>query len=119
MELNGLVFAIPVRSNIKHDASYILEVNRDRDRQVKGMGLDYSKAMLIRSPEHVSDNVFLLRSKSAGRKLQGKEDHVTKQFTRYVERYILAVQKGDKNILNSQEYRFTTLVNYHKELGLQ
>lgn len=118
IEIGGLIFAIPVRSTIKHDASYILEVNRGSDRSNKGMGLDYSKALLIKKPEHVSDNVFLLRSKDAGRKLQGKQDHITKQFNRYVERYIKAVQKGDKNILRNSEYRFSTLVNYHAELGL-
>jgi len=118
IELNGLVFAVPVRSNIQHDASLILEVNRDRNRRVKGMGLDYTKALLIRKPCHVSSDPFLLKTKEAGRKLQGKEDHVTKQFTRYVEKYVKAVQNKDRNILNSADYRFTTLINYHTELGL-
>jgi len=118
IELNGLVFAIPVRSNIQHDASLILELNRGQNTRVKGMGLDYTKAVLIRKPDHVSSEPFLLRSKEAGRKLQGKEDHVTKQFTRYVEKYIKAVKRQDKNILNSADYRFTTLINYYAELGL-
>jgi protein AbiQ len=70
IDIDGLTFAIPVRSNIKHDASYILEVNRDenKDRRIKGMGLDYSKALLIRKTEHISNNIFVLRTKEAGRK---------------------------------------------------
>jgi protein AbiQ len=32
IELDGLMFAIPVRSNIQHDASLILEVNQGRPR---------------------------------------------------------------------------------------
>ncbi|WP_455916984.1 type III toxin-antitoxin system TenpIN family toxin [Pantoea agglomerans] len=118
IELKGLVFAIPVRSNIQHDASLILEVSRGQNRRVKGMGLDYTKAVLIRKPGHVSSAPFLLKTKEAGRKLQGKEDHVTKQFTRYVEKYVKAVQNQDRHILNSADYRFTTLINYHAELGL-
>ncbi|ELF5344440.1 hypothetical protein RNH90_002986 [Vibrio metschnikovii] len=115
--INGLTFAIPVRSYIKHNASYILEVNR-QDRTIKGMGLDYSKALLIRDDSHVTDDVFVLRNKKSGKKLIGKEEHITSQFQKYVEKYIDAVKRNDANILNSFEYRFTTLVNYHTELGL-
>ena len=117
ISINGLVFAIPVRSNIKHNASLILK--RDLSPSaIKGMGLDYSKALLIRNPAHVSDEIFLLRDKPSARNLEGKELHVTKQFSKYVERYILAVRESKHMTLNSSEYRFTTLVNYHAELGL-
>lgn len=118
IELNGLTFAIPVRSNIQHNESFILEVNRSRDRSNKGMGLDYQKAVLIRNAAHISNEVFVLRTKNAGKKLVGKEEHITAMFTRYVEKYIKAVRNNDRNILNSIEYRFTTLVNYHPELDL-
>lgn len=117
ISINNLTFAIPVRSFIKHGASLILEVNRN-NRAVKGMGLDYSKALLIKKESHVSSNVFVLKSKSAGKKLVGKEAHVTSQFTKYVEKYISAIQKPDNRVLKSPEYRFTTLINYHSELGL-
>lgn len=60
--INGLTFAIPVRSYIKHKASFILEVNT-KDRSVKGMGLDYSKAMLIRDSKHVSQEAAQTTSK--------------------------------------------------------
>jgi len=115
--VNGLIFAIPVRSHIHHNASYIIEVNRNVVG-IKGMGLDYSKALLIRSANHVSNDVFLLKSKSAGKKLIGKQAHVEQQFEAYVNKYIKAVTTKDRNIINSNEYRFTTLINYHTELGL-
>ncbi|MCA0892847.1 type III toxin-antitoxin system TenpIN family toxin [Microbulbifer agarilyticus] len=118
ISVNSLTFAIPVRSYIKHNASFILEVNRQR-RDVKGMGLDYSKALLITKAEHISTSTFLLKSKAAGKKLVDKEAHVTAQFNKYVEKYTSAVQKADRRILQSPEYRFTTLINYHCELGLR
>lgn len=114
---NGLTFAIPVRSYIKHNASLILEVSKNRE--VKGMGLDYSKSLLIKDPKHISNNIFLLKSKTAGKNLVGKESHVTKQFTKYVENYVSAVKKNDKFILNSFSYKYSTLINYHKELGIE
>lgn len=117
ISINKLTFAIPARSFIKHNASLILEVDRQR-KNVKGMGLDYSKALLIKDRKHISDEIFLLKSKAAGKKLVGLEEHITKQFSKYVERYISAVKAQDVNILKSFEYKFTTLVNYHVELGL-
>ncbi|HHC6551083.1 TPA: hypothetical protein ACN33P_002722 [Vibrio parahaemolyticus] len=112
----ALTFAIPVRSNINHKGSLILEVSKVKG--IKGMGLDYSKAMLIKNAQHVSNDVFVLRTKNAGKKLMNKETHVTSMFQAYVDKYIAAIKAEDKNILNSLEYRFTTLVNYHTELGL-
>lgn len=111
-----LTFAIPVRSKIRHKACFILEVSRIKG--VKGMGLDYSKAMLINNAQHVSDDVFVLRTKASGKKLVGKENHITSMYLAYVKKYISAVKASDMNILKSAEYRFTTLVNYHTELGL-
>ena len=115
--IEDLVFAIPVRSYIKHDAALILEVNR-RNRSVKGMGLDYTKALLIKDQSHISDNIFVLRSKKAGKKLKDKEAHVKKQFTKYVKKYITAVRTNDQAVLGSYEYIHTTLINYHTELKI-
>lgn len=116
VNVNGLLFAIPVRSHIKHKAGFILEKSLNANE--RGMGLDYSKALLITDPLHLSDQVFVLKNKTAGKKLVGKEPHITAQFQKYVTRYVDATQKTDLNILNSAEYRFTTLCNYHLALGL-
>lgn len=116
IQLNGLTFAIPVRSHIRHDDCYIIVRNTDKN-DIRGMGLDYSKAMLITDPTYVSAEIFLLKNKRAAKDLLSKEAHVTKQFSQYVERYVEAIRKNDKNILR-RDYRFTTLINYHAELGL-
>ena len=115
--INDLTFAIPVRSHVTHNASLILEVNR-KVKHIKGMGLDYSKALLIKDESYISDEVFVLRTKEAGKKLVDKEAHITKMFTGYVEKYVNAVKKKDQNILRSAEYIETTLINYHEELGI-
>lgn len=82
------------------------------------MGLDYQKAMLIRNAAHVSNIDFVLKTKTAGKKLLDKDEHIKKQFSQYVERYIAAMREGDRDILRYNEYKFTTLINYHAELGL-
>lgn len=116
IQLNGLTFAIPVRSHIRHNDCHIIERDTGRNN-IRGMGLDYSKAMLITEQSYISDEVFLLKNKKAAKELLSKEAHITKQFSRYVDRYVEAVKKNDSNILR-RDFRFTTLINYHVELGL-
>ncbi|MBB1438706.1 hypothetical protein H5202_08425 [Shewanella sp. SG41-4] len=119
ISLGDLTFAIPVHSNIRHDASLILVRNKTHpDPRIKGMGLDYAKAMLIKDDTHISDEVFGLKPRWAIKHLEGKEHHVEKQFTAYVDKYVQAQITNDIYVLNSMEYRFSTLVNYHTELGL-
>ncbi|WP_244290528.1 hypothetical protein [Atlantibacter subterraneus] len=58
IRLNELTFAIPVRSTIQHSESFILEINRGPDKRNKGMGLDYSKAVLLRESSHINSDIF-------------------------------------------------------------
>lgn len=113
VHLNQLTFAIPLRTNIKHKAAYITV--KSPSPHIKGKGLDYSKAVLITSASYLSDQLFNIPS-DEHQKLVKKDFFITNKFEKYINRYIQAVKKGDKNILNSPEYRFTTLKNYHVEL---
>ena len=52
IELNELTFGVPVRSYIRHKASYITE--RCSQPDILGKGLDYSKALLLAKPNYIS-----------------------------------------------------------------
>ncbi len=114
--INSLSFAIPLRSNIKHKSSYITV--RSNQKNIEGKGLDFTKALLITSLKYISNLPFKISS-SEHRKLANKEHYITSKFEKYVSRYITAIQNSDENILKSINYRFSTLCNYHKELGLE
>jgi protein AbiQ len=114
IEVNELTFAIPLRSNITHSASYITANNQNRGIK---KGLDFSKALLIHSPTYISNEQYGI-DKDEYKKLQNKERHITHKFGKYVEKYIKATKNSDGNILRSPEYIYTTLQNYHCELGL-
>lgn len=110
-----LKFAIPLRTNIKHSASYItVKQNRHASH---GKGLDFSKALLIEQPSYVSSEVFKIPSEEF-KILRSKSRFITLTFEKYVNRYVGAVNSNDNNILASEEYRFCTLINYHPQLGL-
>ncbi|MEY4589630.1 MAG: hypothetical protein RL497_1706 [Pseudomonadota bacterium] len=116
IKLGDLMFAIPLRSNIKHGAAYITV--KSNAKGAKGKGLDFSKALLITQDNFLSEIPFKIPPEEH-KKLQNKEHFITEKFEKYVDKYVLAVRKADQNILNSTEYRFTTLINYHLELGIK
>lgn len=115
ISINSLTFAIPLRSNIRHKAAYITV--RSQAKGIKGKGLDFSKALLIVNTTYISTSPFKISSEEH-KKLQDKEIHITKSFEKYISKYVSAIKKRDQNIIKSPEYRFTTLINYHVELGL-
>ena len=51
--------------------------------------------------------------------LINKEDVIKNQFTKYVNNYIRAKLQNIENTLKSSAYKYSTLVNYHKELGMK
>ena len=114
--INNLSFAIPLRSNIKHKSSYITV--RSNQKGLEGKGLDFTKALLIKEQRYISNLPFKI-SKDEHKKLANKEYYITSKFEKYVSKYITAIQKSDHHILQSSNYRFSTLCNYHVELGLE
>jgi len=114
IEINNLMFGIPLRSNIKHKAAYL---TKRRNHGETNKGLDFSKAVLLEYRFYVSDFDFKIPPNEHS-KLIGKEVFITNRFKKYVDKYISAVKNSDSNILNSKEYRYTTLQNYHNNLDI-
>lgn len=113
---HGLIFGLPLRSNIKHKNSVILD-ERTTNGKVTKRGLDYSKAVLIRDLDSELGEIFFVQHKQK-QVLISRELMIIKQFEKYVTGYVKAVRFGIGNTLTSPSYRFTTLINYHVELGL-
>ena len=114
--INNLSFAIPLRSNIKHKSAYITV--KSNQKGLEGKGLDFSKALLISDKKYISNLPFKI-SPNEHKKLADKEHYITSKFEKYISKYILAVQRADNHVLNNSNYRFSTLCNYHQELGLK
>lgn len=116
IQFKRLTFAIPLRSNIKHRAAHFTFSNPVKG-QAKNKGLDFSKALLITRHDYVSTEPFKVPPQEY-RRLRNKTVFITQSFEKYVNRYIKACKSRDAHILHSLEYRFTTLKNYHVELGI-
>jgi protein AbiQ len=81
---------------------------------VDDKGLDYSKAVLISNPAHVSEAFKIPAEQYV--MIADRAAFIAERFEKYVKRYMLGVQKGDANIL--RRYTFSTLQNYHAALKI-
>jgi len=103
--INNIQFGIPLRSNLSHSDGF-----KTKD----GKGLDFSKAIIVDANDidgifHIPGDEYAHIAKHA--------HHIEQVFNRYVQRYVNLVKSGATSTIN-RAYRFTTLVNYHSELGL-
>jgi protein AbiQ len=64
----------------------------------------------------LANNPFMIPADEYKR-LSNRENHIRGSFEKYVNKYISAVRNHDVNVLCSSDYRFSTLQNYHVELG--
>ena len=106
----GYDFAVPFRSNIKHDHAFWT----DRSNRC---GLDFSKAMIVDVGKHVQ-----LGSKPVIRKIEykaliGKDTEVENGLARYIQTYKNAVARPG-HPRNRMILQYSTLKYFHHELGL-
>lgn len=113
----GLKFGIPLRSNLPNKACFVTKTEVQPNGVIQKSGLDYSKALLITSDDYISNAVFFIPTDERDA-ISKRSREIAKEFEKYTEKYIRAVQNGHERTLGSREYRFTTLQNYHAELGL-
>ncbi|WP_419236757.1 type III toxin-antitoxin system TenpIN family toxin (plasmid) [Serratia fonticola] len=106
VDIVGLRFGIPLRSGAKHSQCY---------KFFNDNSLDYSKAVLLTKDEYVSEVPFMIPNEQFI-SIKSKAYFITQKFNKYVERYINAIKKDDKNAL--RVYAYSTLQNYHTELGI-
>ncbi|MCL8300879.1 MULTISPECIES: type III toxin-antitoxin system TenpIN family toxin [Pseudomonas] len=114
IEFRGLKFGIPLRSNLRSRKHCF--VTAKTVREIKG--LDYGKAVLLSKEDYVSDAIFQIPP-AEFKKLRDGSFHISQQFGKYVERYVqLSIEEPQSTVL-TREYRFSTLVNYRVELGIE
>ena len=115
--INQLTFGIPLRSQLNHRFGIVLDTI-SRDGRVFNRGLDFTKAVLVRNTDAELGQPFYV-SQEQKLVLIGKKKQIINQFNRYVSSYVRAVKNRTLNTIKGPAYRYTTLVNYHKELGLK
>ena len=115
LELEGLTYAIPLRSHITHKFCHIAD-----NINGQNSGLDYSKAVVITDLSNYIDPTPVTIRQNEFNILKKHEYLIEKQFTSYVKSYKKLIIRRQKNptLPVSSLCRYSTLKYFHKELGL-
>lgn len=113
LSINNHTFAVPLRSSIKHRASFPTVGQHGATHK----GMDFSKALLITQQSYISNDVFKIPPDEHS-KIKSKAHYIQSRFEKYVTRYIRAAVTNDAHVLGTLDFAYTTLVNYHNELGI-
>jgi len=114
LDINGNKFALPFRTNIRHDFCYKFSSSGRPTESITG--IDFTKAVIVNDPEYIGEpariddteyNILLI------------DRHiVNKDFRAYLNGYIRFV-KNNRSVRNFPQYRYTSLKYFHKELGIE
>lgn len=105
-EINGLKFAVPLRSDISHPKNILWT-----DKRAKH-GLDFTKAIVIMNDEYIDERRVHIRQNEHNH-LLGKEYRVKEKMEKCVSDYLEA--KKDLSIEHNKEYCSYSALQYFEE----
>lgn len=105
-DVNGLKFAIPLRSGISH-SSDVLWTNKQARH-----GLDFTKAVLILDDKYISDEKVYIRT-NEHKHLLGKERRVKEKMEKCIENYKKAKEHIEEK--HNAEYCSFSTLQYFEE----
>lgn len=106
LEIDGVKFAIPLRTNIRH--SYCYKFRTSNRETESNTGIDYSKAVVISKASYLGEETDINDKEYL--ELQEKTYFIISKFKKYVEGYIDYKRNGGNEYI-AKRYRFSTL-NY-------
>ncbi|MDU1912589.1 type III toxin-antitoxin system TenpIN family toxin [Fusobacterium sp.] len=115
--IDGVEFAIPLRSHIDHNDYFFTGYSPEGDN----CGIDYSKAVIITDKNRYLEKTLVKIRKTEYLMIIGKEHLIKKGFLKYIKKYKKAykiVSQGKGSLVEQDICQYSTLQNYHNELGI-
>lgn len=112
--IHGNKFALPFRTNIRHDYCYKFK-NTERETD-SVTGIDFTKAVIVNDSKYIGATTTIDNKEYV--ELMNKFYFVIKKFRQYLEGYIEYKNNGGNEFV-ARKYQYTTLKYFDKELGLQ
>nr|MBQ4318274.1 hypothetical protein [Clostridia bacterium] len=107
-------FAIPFRTNIRHNNCYkFLKTSR---RTQSSTGLDFSKAVIVNDNSYIGEDARIDDDEYS--EILSRDWMIVKNFIKYLEGYCEYVRNSGKEY-ECRKYQFTSLKYFHRELGLE
>ncbi len=114
-DIDGNKFALPLRSNIRHDYCYKFK-NTSRETD-SATGIDFSKAVIVNDASLIGKPVKMDQDEYV--ELFKKFYFIRKRFERYLKGYIkYRESNGNVNEYIRKRYIYCTLQYFDDELGL-
>jgi len=106
-------FALPFRTNIRHEYCYKFKNSNRPTNSVSG--IDYTKAVVVNDDRYIGERADIDDLEHA--ELAGNFISIANGFITYVRNYCRCIKKeiSDKG---KDKYRYSTLQYFHKELGI-
>lgn len=114
IKIENNTFALPLRTNIRHNYGYKFK-NSNRDTESVS-GIDYTKAVILNDQKYIGEKAFINRSEYL--EIDQYKNSIVSGFKRYLDGYIDFCKNGG-NYYSTKRYRYTTLRYFHAELGLE
>ena len=115
IKIKDLTFAVPFRSNVRHDYCYKFK-NSTRYTETS-TALDFSKAIIIKDEKYLENAASI--DKKEYIELNSKFYFIFHKFEKFVYKYIQVITKLPKNSYEYKRMSFCTLQYFHKELGIE
>lgn len=113
VKIDENTFALPLRTNIKHNSCYKF---RYSSRPTDSMtGIDFSKAVVVNDKAYIGDIAEMDNKEYV--ELSDRIVFIISKFRTYVKGYY-TFAAGKANEYQAKQYKYTTLKYFHKELGI-
>lgn len=108
------IFALPFRTNIKHNNCYKFQYSSSPTDSVTG--IDFSKAVIVNNKEYIGDIAEIDNKEYV--ELNDRIAFIISKFRTYIKGYY-NYASGKANEYQSKKYKYTTLKYFHSELGIE
>ena len=109
VKIQEYIFAIPLHSNIRKEAGFILGTKNGNLT-----GLDYNKAVIIDDMSDIGRTFKIPKEQLS--KIRQNEHKIITQFEKFVIDFIYRIKTNDQNVLN-RKYKNSTLHYYADKLS--
>lgn len=118
VELNANKFYIPLRNNLGDDVRKFGRIGHSvpSDKRKKA-GLDYRYALIVNDEVYIELQTDKKIPESQYRRIKNDYELIKAEFAVYLNGYIKAAKKG--RVEKEPLYRESSLINFHRELGLK
>lgn len=116
VEIEGINYCIPVKTNIKHSSSFLF---KDSSRRKVGekLGLDFKYSVVIRDESYIGEDGVIDRIES--KFIEQNKEKIIYQYLRYIKDYKKYVSNPISKFWDSWRFSHTSLEYFWDEMGFE